>query len=124
MSDSQQDREKNPYSQWCPQETRTLIELLLDGVAAGWRDSSGVFSKFTVERKILPVLNQKHGGGKVFKHYQNKMKNLKGKYLSGVELLRCSSGFGWDPNTKRFTAPDEVWTNYLKVNYTYVSFFL
>lgn len=123
MSNSQQDQEKNPYLPWSPQETRTLIDLLLDGLASGWRNSSGVFSKFTVERKILPIVNQKHGGAKTHKHYLNRMKTLKGKYLSGVvELLRCSSGFGWDPNTKRFMASDEVWNNYIKVNCTYISF--
>ncbi|EFH43622.1 predicted protein [Arabidopsis lyrata subsp. lyrata] len=40
MSNSQQDQEKNPYLPWSPQETRTLIDLLLDGLASGWRNSS------------------------------------------------------------------------------------
>ena len=43
------------------------------------------------------------------------MKILKTKYLGAAELLRFSSGFGWDATTKRFTAPDEVWTEYIKV---------
>ncbi|KAJ4889008.1 Myb/SANT-like domain protein [Raphanus sativus] len=42
------------------------------------------------------------------------MKILKTKYLAAAELLRFSSGFGWDSATKRFTAPDEVWTEYIK----------
>ncbi|KAL9811907.1 putative Myb/SANT-like domain-containing protein [Arabidopsis thaliana] len=92
MSKSQQDQEKNAYLPWSPQETRTLIDLLLDGLASGWRNSSGVFSKFTVERKILPIVNRKHGGDKTHKHYLNRMKTLKRKYVSGVELLSCSPG--------------------------------
>ncbi|VYS68247.1 unnamed protein product [Arabidopsis thaliana] len=80
MSKSQQDQEKKSYLPWSPQETRTLIDLLLDGLASGWRNSSGVFSKFTVERKILPIVNQKHGSDKTHKHYLNRMKTLKGKY--------------------------------------------
>ncbi|KAL1191296.1 hypothetical protein V5N11_008297 [Cardamine amara subsp. amara] len=90
MGDSQQDRGKGQYIQWSPQESKTLINLLLDGVAQGWRDVNGVFSKFTVERRILPALNQTQG---------------------------FSSGFGWDPNTKRFTASNEVWDNYFMVNF-------
>ncbi|KAL1218910.1 hypothetical protein V5N11_010796 [Cardamine amara subsp. amara] len=94
MGDSQQDRGKGQYIQWSPQESKTLINLLLDGVAQGWRDVNGVFSKFTVERRIQPALNQTHKGNKNHKHYANKMKILKGKYLSGVEFLQFSSGFG------------------------------
>ncbi|MCI38517.1 hypothetical protein A2U01_0059745, partial [Trifolium medium] len=30
-------------------------------------------------------------------------------------LMRHSSGFGWDSNGKTFTAPEEVWKDYLKV---------
>ncbi|KAL2518841.1 hypothetical protein Adt_15088 [Abeliophyllum distichum] len=32
------------------------------------------------------------------------------------KLLRHSSGFGWDPVTKKFTASDEVWKEYIKSN--------
>ncbi|KAH0859968.1 hypothetical protein HID58_088229 [Brassica napus] len=31
-------------------------------------------------------------------------------------LLRFSSGFGWDKDTKKFTAPNEVWNEYLQVD--------
>ena len=43
------------------------------------------------------------------------MKIMKTKYLNAAELLRFSSGFGWDSTTKRFTASKEVWAEYLKV---------
>ncbi|VVA92932.1 unnamed protein product [Arabis nemorensis] len=121
MGDSQQAMEK-VYNSWSPQETKTLINLLLDGVAAGWRDANGTFSNLTVEKRILPVINQTHGCVKTHKHYTNKMKTLKEKYLSGVEILRFSSGFGWDPITKRFTASDEVWTDYMKAHPNYKTF--
>ncbi|CAN7019384.1 unnamed protein product, partial [Brassica oleracea var. botrytis] len=32
------------------------------------------------------------------------------------DLLRFSSGFGWDKDTKKFTAPNEVWNEYLQVD--------
>ena len=56
MEESQQEpqqRGKGSYVQWSPQENKTLINLLLDCIAASLRDSNGLFSKFTVERRIL-----------------------------------------------------------------------
>ncbi|CAN6901248.1 unnamed protein product, partial [Brassica oleracea] len=53
---------------------------------------------------------------KTYKHYLNRMKSLKKEYHSYTDLLRFSSGFGWDPVTKQFTAPDEVWEEYLKAH--------
>ncbi|KAL0787698.1 hypothetical protein Bca101_003944 [Brassica carinata] len=67
-----------------------------------------------IEAKILPVLNKQLGCNKSYKHYMNRMKSLRKEYNGYAELFRCSSGFGWDPITKRFTAPDEVWKEYFK----------
>ncbi|KAL0655281.1 hypothetical protein Bca4012_075865 [Brassica carinata] len=39
---------------------------------------------------------------------------LKKKHKGFVDLLRFSSGFGWDKDTKKFTAPNEVWNEYLQ----------
>ncbi|CAF2107019.1 unnamed protein product [Brassica oleracea] len=56
--------------------------------------------------------------------YSYIIKNTKEKVLR--------SGFGWDSTTQRFTAPKEVWTEYLKVKkfirlyyyfFGYVNFF-
>lgn len=122
-----QERGKS-YIQWSPEENKTLINLLLDALASGLRDSNGTFSKFTVERRILPTLNRMHEGNKNHQHYLNRMKILKTKYLNAAELLRFSSGFGWDSTTKRFTAPKEVWAEYLKVKksilYYYIFFIM
>ncbi|CAF2128569.1 unnamed protein product [Brassica napus] len=114
--DPSQEREKGSYIQWSPEENKTLINLLLDAVASGLRDSNGTFSKFTVERRILSFLNRMHGCNKTYQHYSNRMKILKTKYLNAAELLRFSSGFGWDSTTKRFTASKEVWAEYLKAH--------
>ncbi|ESQ56392.1 hypothetical protein EUTSA_v10027019mg [Eutrema salsugineum] len=109
------DKEKQ-YSQWTPDETKVLIELLVEGIQRGWRDSGGgLMNKATVEHKILPVLNERLGCQKTHKNYLSQIKSLKSQYQNYVELLRFSSGFGWDPVMKRFTAPDEVWCNYLKL---------
>ncbi|KAL0790957.1 hypothetical protein Bca101_007203 [Brassica carinata] len=96
------------YLQWTSQENQLLMRLLVDGIRRGWRDSNGSMTKTTVEAKILPVLNKQLGCNKSYKHYMNRMKSLGKEYNGYAELFRCSSGFGWDPITKRFTAPDEV----------------
>ncbi|KAK9142444.1 hypothetical protein Syun_011844 [Stephania yunnanensis] len=36
------------------------------------------------------------------------------RYQGYVELMRCNSGFGWDPITKKLMASDEVWEEYFK----------
>ncbi|KAF3578864.1 hypothetical protein DY000_02029329 [Brassica cretica] len=108
-------KEKNQYSLWNSEETKVLIELLVEGIQRGWRDSNGIMNKATVEHKILPVLNERLGCQKTHKHYQSRIKFLKGQYQCYVDLLNNSSGFGWDPIMKRFVASNEVWNDYLKV---------
>lgn len=116
MGDSQQqEKAKGAYEHWHTRETKMLIKLLIEGIKHGWRDSSGCISKMTVEKKILPVLNSTLGCEKTYKHYGSKMRNLKTHYNSMQELIRFSSGFGWDPITKKFTAPSHVWDDYEKV---------
>ncbi|KAH6770729.1 hypothetical protein C2S52_015532 [Perilla frutescens var. hirtella] len=88
MEDSQQDmKRKASYEQWTKEQSDVLLELMVDAVGWGWRDNSGIFSKTTVEERILPVLNEKLG-----------------------------SGFEYDPTTKKFTASDEVWDAYLEAH--------
>ncbi|KAL5861922.1 hypothetical protein ACOSQ3_003212 [Xanthoceras sorbifolium] len=102
MGDSQQGNDKGKgrvlkkYKVWMVEETNELLKLMLDATNRGWRDSNDLLSKITVEKKILPALNDK---------------------LGYSELMRHSSGFRWDPVTKKFTASDESYTthkNYCK----------
>ncbi|ESQ33161.1 hypothetical protein EUTSA_v10005278mg [Eutrema salsugineum] len=90
--EASQPKKKGGYFPWTSQESQLLKRLLVDGIKQGWRDSNGSISKSTIETRILPVLNKK----------------------LGCKLLRCSSGFGWDPILKQFTASDEVWEEYFK----------
>ncbi|CAN6904787.1 unnamed protein product [Brassica oleracea] len=108
------DKEKNQYTIWNSDETKVLIELLVEGIQRGWRDSNGIMNKATVEHKILPVLNERLGCQKTHKHYLSRIKFLKGQYQCYVDLLNNSSGFGWNPIMKRFVASNEVWNDYLK----------
>ncbi|CAN8325950.1 unnamed protein product [Cochlearia groenlandica] len=114
MGDSLKNKEKGQYNQWGPEETKVLIDLLVDAVQRNWRDSNGLITKLTVEQKILPALNEKLGCHKTHKHYLSRMKYLRTIYTNYVDLQRFNSGFGWDRETKKFTALDEVWDEYLK----------
>ncbi|KAG5377926.1 hypothetical protein IGI04_025768, partial [Brassica rapa subsp. trilocularis] len=64
-----------------PDETKLLIDLLVDAFHGNWCDDNGLI---------------------------NKKKNQ-----SSLDLQRFNSGFGWNHDTKRFTAPDEVWDELL-----------
>ncbi|KAL9830828.1 putative Myb/SANT-like domain-containing protein [Arabidopsis thaliana] len=93
MGDPPRGKEKGPYNQWTPDET-----------------------DLTVESKLLPALNKRLGCNKNHKNYLSRLKFLKNLYQSCLDLKRFTSGFGWDPETKKFIAPDEVWRDYLKAH--------
>ncbi|KAI5318960.1 hypothetical protein L3X38_038668 [Prunus dulcis] len=69
-------KSKQDYNAWTVEESRMLLQLMVDATSCGWRDANGMLSKAT--------------------------------------LLRHSSRFGWDPITKKFTAPEEVWKDHFK----------
>ncbi|XP_073138099.1 uncharacterized protein At2g29880-like [Henckelia pumila] len=102
------------YNVWTAEESNELLKIMVDAAMRGWRDKNGVFSKKTVETKILPALNDKLGCGKTMTQYQSRLKWFKQRYASYSKLMRHNSGFGWDPVTKKFTANDEVWDDYFK----------
>ncbi|KAL2454201.1 Uncharacterized protein Adt_21686 [Abeliophyllum distichum] len=110
------DSHQGKYKVWTVEESNELLNILVDAANRGWRDSNGSFSKLTVTNKILPVLNEKLGCQRTFSQYQSRMKWFKNRYTDYCKLLRHSSGFGWDPVTKKFTASDEVWNEYFKSN--------
>ncbi|KAL6587678.1 hypothetical protein OROMI_000656 [Orobanche minor] len=71
MGDSQQDiKKKTSYEPSTMEQSDLLLELMVDAVARGWRDNSGVFTKTTVEERILPIFNSKLGCNKTYNNYQ------------------------------------------------------
>ncbi|KAH6807511.1 hypothetical protein C2S51_028619 [Perilla frutescens var. frutescens] len=117
MRDSQQDtKRKASYEQWTKEQTGLLLELIVDVDGRGWRDNSGIFSKVTMEERILPVLNERLGYNKTYNDYQSRLKWFKNRWLSYSNLMRFSCGFGYDHTTKKFTASDEVWDAYLEAH--------
>ncbi|XP_075474500.1 uncharacterized protein At2g29880-like [Primulina tabacum] len=49
------------YNVWTTEESNELLKIMVDAVMRGWHDKNGVFNKKTVEKKILPALNEKLG---------------------------------------------------------------
>ena len=122
MEESQRGNDKGKskvsggYKLWTLEESNELLQLMVDAANRGWRDSNGMLSKQTVEKKILPALNAKLGCERNHSQYLSRLKWFKQRYNIFSELMRHSSGFGWDPITKKFTAR-EVWKNYIKVSF-------
>ncbi|KAK2653953.1 hypothetical protein Ddye_013809 [Dipteronia dyeriana] len=120
MEEAQQINEKGKvkvgrsYNSWTVEQTNLLLQLMLEVVNRGWRDANGLLSKKTVETWILPSLNEKLNCNKTYNNYQSRLKWFKAQYQRYTELMHNSSGFGWDPITRRFTASEEVWKDYLK----------
>lgn len=48
---------KGPYLQWTTDETKLLIELLVEGVRRNGPDTNNNFHKLTIEGKVLHALN-------------------------------------------------------------------
>lgn len=118
MVDQQQDiKKRTNYEQWTKEESDVLLEIMVDAVNRGWRDNNGSLSKQTIEEMILPLLNEKFGCQKTYNNYQSRLKWFKNRWNSYSTLMRFNSGFGYDPITKKFNAPEEVWEEYIKVNF-------
>ncbi|XP_021822579.1 uncharacterized protein At2g29880-like [Prunus avium] len=128
MGDSQQGnnkgkgKEKENYESWTMDDTNKLLHLLVDSINSGLRDANGSLSKQNVERVILPRLNEKIKFPKTYNNYLSR-NEFKKQYNKMSTLMRNNSGFGWDPIAKTFTASsDEVWKDYLKVQYNTIAF--
>ncbi|ONH90570.1 hypothetical protein PRUPE_8G061600 [Prunus persica] len=110
MKDSQQGKNKGKgkssdnYELWTKEESDCMLELLVDGISRGWRETNGV----------IPRLNEKTMSPKTYNNIVSRMRWYKRQFDKMTTLMRNNFGFGWDPITNKFTASDEVWENYLK----------
>ncbi|XP_048326587.2 uncharacterized protein At2g29880-like [Ziziphus jujuba] len=95
-------------------KSNELLKLMVNAANRGWRDKSGLLSKQTVKKRILLILNAKFGSEWTYKEYTSRLKWFKQQYANYFQLMWHSSGFGWDPITKKFTASEEVWEDYFK----------
>ncbi|XP_057787823.1 uncharacterized protein At2g29880-like [Salvia miltiorrhiza] len=118
MGDSQQQdtKKRAVYEPWTKEQSDVLLEILVESAKRGWRDNSGIFSKATVEERILPALNQRLRCNKTYNHYLSRIKWFKTRWTAYSTLMKFNSGFGYDNNAKKFTAPDEVWDAYCQAH--------
>ena len=114
-NDKVTERSSEQYKTWTVDETNELLKLIVDAVNRGWRDNNSLLGKKTIEKKILPVLNAKLKCDRNYSQYLSRLKWFKQRYNNYCKLLTYNSSFGWDPVSKKFTAPDEVWEDYFKV---------
>ncbi|KAL5855586.1 hypothetical protein ACOSQ4_005388 [Xanthoceras sorbifolium] len=70
MGDSHQENDKGNrkgkgveklYKVWTLEESNELLRLMVDAAIRRWRDSNGLLSKVTLEKKILPLLMENLG---------------------------------------------------------------
>ncbi|CAN6804570.1 unnamed protein product, partial [Brassica oleracea] len=101
---TKKEKRKGDYNSWNHDETRILVQLLVEAVNNNWRDSSGSFSKLTVESKILPELNKDIYRAKDFKNYQSRHKYLKLQHQNCADLL--------------------LWNDYLKVSISFLKIWI
>ncbi|XP_057803462.1 uncharacterized protein At2g29880-like [Salvia miltiorrhiza] len=118
MGDSQQQdtNKRAVYEPWTKEQSDVLLEILVESAKRGWRDNSGIFSKATVEERILPVFNKRLGCNKTYNHYLSRIKWFKTRWTAYSTLMKFNSGFGYDNTAKKFTASDEVWDAYCQAH--------
>ncbi|CAL9012785.1 unnamed protein product [Prunus brigantina] len=86
-------KSKQDYNAWSVEESRMLLQLMVDAASRGWLDANGMLSKATVEIKILPKINEKLRCHKVFLNFQ---------CFSYSKFFLMDCGF---PNRRQFLAP-------------------
>ncbi|KAK1368543.1 hypothetical protein POM88_034635 [Heracleum sosnowskyi] len=113
IGDSQQDvKRRAVYDHWTQEESRALLDIMVDATNRGWRNNGTGTDLLSNTRP--PLLNSKLECNKNFKNYQSRLKWFRKRWLSYSTLLEFNSGFGLDSTTKRFTATNELWDKFLK----------
>ncbi|KAG9446580.1 hypothetical protein H6P81_012708 [Aristolochia fimbriata] len=99
---------------WTGRENQVMLNLLAELVERGNKLTDGTFSKALIESNVLPKFNDICCSNKKFEHYKARWKTWKKTYSTIAGMLNSGSGFGWNADTERVTADDEVWDGYIK----------
>ncbi|KAB2610653.1 hypothetical protein D8674_018685 [Pyrus ussuriensis x Pyrus communis] len=98
MGDEQQEigkvKAKSDYSAWTLEESKVLLQLLVEATLRGWCDANGLLTKDIVTTRILPALNERLECNKTYKHYTSRMRYVKKEYGKYSQLMGSNSGFG------------------------------
>ncbi|RWR94158.1 putative nuclease HARBI1 [Cinnamomum micranthum f. kanehirae] len=88
-----------------------LTNVLIEQITLGRKDGIGFTSEGwrEIERKIKEKFGDAYNKAKI----RNYLRTVKSHY-NHIKILMGLSGFGWDDITKRVTAKDQIWDDYLK----------
>ena len=107
-------RDRDNIFNWTLHHERTLINTLIKQLEAGKRADNDF--KPEVWDAVLTAIQNDIEPPLVIQVRQckNKYQWYRGMYKEWLQL-KDQSGFGWDPETNRVTAPDQVRKSYLQV---------
>ncbi|KAM5556600.1 L10-interacting MYB domain-containing protein [Rosa sericea] len=99
---------------WTPAYHRAFLDLCVEETLKGNKPRT----HFTRDawRTILESFQQRTGLGYNRLQLKNHWDITKEQWRVWSKLIGTSSSMGWDPNTKKFGATEEVWANYLESN--------
>ncbi|MCJ1378516.1 hypothetical protein MMC17_001615 [Xylographa soralifera] len=107
---------RKPYTpsyKWTDEAEASLLATLCEEVDRGRRADSGYKKEAWVE--VVDTLEADLGLEVTIDQPKNKYGWYKQRYKEWVALLELS-GFGWNVELQRFTAPDKTWSDYVKVH--------
>lgn len=98
---------------WTEIADEFLTNVLIEQITLGRKDGIGFTSEGwrEIERKMKEKFGDAYDKAKI----RNRLRTVKSHY-NHIKILMGLSGFGWDDITKRVTAEDQVWDDYLKVS--------
>ncbi|RWR84129.1 Myb/SANT-like domain-containing protein [Cinnamomum micranthum f. kanehirae] len=106
-------RREKKNTTWSEAGDEYLADILIEQINLGRKGGTG----WTTEgwREIERKMKEKYGSECVKDKIRNCLRTIKQHY-NHIKTLMGLSGFGWDDATKRITASDQVWDDYVKAN--------
>ncbi|PWA51283.1 hypothetical protein CTI12_AA465020 [Artemisia annua] len=104
---------------WTSEEDAKLIDALMELHVSGKYSGADNGFKPGYEKAVQALLDVSlpNSGLKADPHIKSRLKTLKKNFSIVHDMLSgtgATSGFGWDPEKCVLSAPDDVWTAYLK----------
>ena len=115
-------RREKKNTTWTESADECLADILIEQINLRRNDETG----WTTEgwREIERKMKEKYGREYIKDKIRNRLRTLKHHY-NHIKTLMGLSGFGWDDFTKKVTASDQVWDDYITMsNYKYINIIL
>ncbi|RWR73107.1 L10-interacting MYB domain-containing-like protein isoform X2 [Cinnamomum micranthum f. kanehirae] len=103
-------RREKKNTTWMESADEYLVDILIEQINLGRNDRTGWTTKRW--REIERKMKEKYGRECVKDKIKNRLRTLKHNY-NHIKTLMGLSGFGWDDVTKKVTASDQVWDDYI-----------